>query len=109
MSDDDKPLHPAVAAVQAQAVARLTDDRWLALATDVATFGGGRRTNGRAGLVAIAYPGASVVLAIDMSEWVPAQLTLLELAGVPPAEAPSAMEAAQEARAALPAKPRNKK
>lgn len=85
-------------------MARLTDARWLALATDVAAFGRAGRRNGRAGLVAIAYPGASCVIAIDMAEWVPAQVTLLELAGVPHAEQASPMERAQEARAALPAK-----
>lgn len=74
------PLHPAVQRLQAQAVANLGPDDWLSMETDTHTFSA---VKGKppAGLLAIATPVGSVVIAIDLHEFPAAMVTVLEHAG----------------------------
>lgn len=60
-------MQQAIEAVRARAVELLTPECFMAVATDATTLG--RHHTKPTGLLAIAIPTASVVLAIDMKEW----------------------------------------
>jgi hypothetical protein len=76
-----------IAPVQAEAVSRMTPADYLSVATDTKT-----RQRLKTVLVAIAVPGASVVIAIDSKDWPSASEVVLEYAGC---ERKSAMEKAK--------------
>lgn len=85
-------LHPAVLVVRGRAEA-LLGSHLLALATDTEAFANITKKP-PAVLLAIARPGASVVLAIDASEY--DALEVARMAGWDDAAPPSAMEVAQQ-------------
>lgn len=70
MSDAPEP-HPAVAAVRARALAALKPGNQYAFATDPTTFAHGKTK--QSVLIGIATSRGSIVMAIDMAEWVSVQ------------------------------------
>lgn len=85
--------HPAVERVQALAVECLTPEAMYGLATDIKTFNLTDKKKPPAGLLAVAIAGiGSVVIAIDMTEWLAAMTTTMEEAGYSRAPPRSAME-----------------
>jgi hypothetical protein len=86
-------VHPAVLRVRAAAEAMLGPDDFVAYATDTETFGSRNRrlTRPPVGLLAIATPVGSVVMAIDLPEFPAAVVSCLEYAGceAPPKRYPT--------------------
>ncbi len=97
MTDAAVELHPAAAALRARAVAQAKRTKGSAIYTDATSFSRGKFP---ATLVAIARPsGYAIVLAIDNSEFGPAEQ--MAMAGLVEREKPAAIETAQAQAATL--------
>lgn len=93
--------HPAVERVRAKALALWRPGNRYSIATDPNTFARGKRPSV---LIAIATASESIVLAMDVADWMdPAEMAavmIMEFVGFEPATV-DAYDAAVEARAAV--------